>query len=798
MGATDGFSGSARRRQRGPEPQRKRKKKAAEEERSQQQDVSLSSFLSFGLSSIDKEEDTTEREQEERREREEQQREEEEERRRDEGDDECESETSAGSSTTPEDSIDPFASDSSPTIYHLDTEPPPCHLPDEKLLGSRLSIYRFRMAVLAADAQQRELRGGLEEETETALAAAEEEQGQQRQQQERNGFGRGCGDDEGEVGSSSSSGTDGINTTWHSNSVCGDTAGEDGGDRSTGCLSCAGEGHVGTCMTMSRRRQKEVTVVFVQYMIDAKYVYALPFERMRFYCPQLLLSYLMARMIFNNSRTGKRVRLADTADSLQERDEDELATAAATSCSASLPAGETAAMFLGGEEETFDNNTIAQTDHEEEVETRGLQQQPEARQTAAGESAAAAGGEDSRPTERKAEAAVTEGKNVMRQRGRTFNDDAAPEEEEDHCEIRHTQNVHDIRQLQGLVHFNQQSDAYHALEFLAKSLQTDCRSYAPVAYGSDDTCNRICADTANAALAGIAGLEPAAATETAATGRAGTETATRAAAVGGVLLGARDEFPGEGREQTEGVTDGEAALSADGQCRTTTAFVCTVNEEQDNPRTLRKNMQNYKSDRVKEAAHTYGAGVGAASTRAAAPFSGISAEMPAAEMTNAAAPAAARVVGATHRVAADGLLSELASRRHLAEAGRRPVVGMREFNRETEPASVDSGTGGSSRRANVLVEKEYASGTADNVVARVEDTEKPISRRTYHQEEKTSSYVANYDSHNHGNSTRNDREQGSGAPQQETVHVPGPMIVNSRTRSQQNTRLQTACHAKKK
>ncbi|KEP66608.1 UNVERIFIED_CONTAM: chromo (CHRromatin organization modifier) domain protein [Hammondia hammondi] len=41
--------------------------------------------------------------------------------------------------------------------------------------------------------------------------------------------------------------------------------------------------------------------VYVQYLVDGKFVYSLPFERARFYCPQLLLSYLMARTTFKGT-----------------------------------------------------------------------------------------------------------------------------------------------------------------------------------------------------------------------------------------------------------------------------------------------------------------------------------------------------------------------------------------------------------------------------------------------------------------------------------------------------------------
>lgn len=44
--------------------------------------------------------------------------------------------------------------------------------------------------------------------------------------------------------------------------------------------------------------------VYVQYMIDNKYVYSITFERARKFCPQLLLSYLMARTTFKNSHAG--------------------------------------------------------------------------------------------------------------------------------------------------------------------------------------------------------------------------------------------------------------------------------------------------------------------------------------------------------------------------------------------------------------------------------------------------------------------------------------------------------------
>ncbi|PFH34451.1 chrromatin organization modifier domain-containing protein [Besnoitia besnoiti] len=146
-----------------------------------------------------------------------------------------------------------------PIIYGTDTEPPPHHLPDETVLtDGRLSIFRFKN--IPIEAVQ-----GTVPMLEKSLFSSRD--------------------------SGSQTPSDADNASAPRAADAGDSKralSEDEDDRSAAGLSC-GSG------------AEEQSCVYVQYLVDGKYVYSIPFERARFYCPQLLLSYLMARTTFKTN-----------------------------------------------------------------------------------------------------------------------------------------------------------------------------------------------------------------------------------------------------------------------------------------------------------------------------------------------------------------------------------------------------------------------------------------------------------------------------------------------------------------
>ncbi|PHJ21001.1 chromo (chrromatin organization modifier) domain-containing protein [Cystoisospora suis] len=159
-----------------------------------------------------------------------------------------------------------------PIVYGIDTEPPRQHLPDEQVLdGDRLTIVRFKNVSVDSGLPPPRVSSGDQEHP-------GEESGEGTRDRDEN-------DNEEKNRDSSSEGSAGKGEGSAGRGQHG--AGGGGGDQ-----------------PHQQQTGPSASCVYVQYMIDNKYVYSINFETARKYCPQLLLSYLMARTTFKNSNSA--------------------------------------------------------------------------------------------------------------------------------------------------------------------------------------------------------------------------------------------------------------------------------------------------------------------------------------------------------------------------------------------------------------------------------------------------------------------------------------------------------------
>ncbi|KFG61381.1 'chromo' (CHRromatin Organization MOdifier) domain-containing protein [Toxoplasma gondii RUB] len=176
----------------------------------------------------------------------------------DDADDDAEQEAENEDDEQEEESSEDESDTCYPIIYGIDTEPPPHHLPDETILtDGRLSVFRFKNIPVNAESHV------------------------------------------------------GLSRPQRARESCSGQL--EGGDR----RRCAATREM---VGMSREESpggtpsQSGTCVYVQYLVDGKFVYSLPFERARFYCPQLLLSYLMARTTFKGSSVANHRAASSAGD----------------------------------------------------------------------------------------------------------------------------------------------------------------------------------------------------------------------------------------------------------------------------------------------------------------------------------------------------------------------------------------------------------------------------------------------------------------------------------------------------